>query len=100
MVMQSYQTAPEHLSGLVRSMLYQFVGHGVRPHWSPLHSFDSGLTLPGRVVSTRGPPPRAGLLSSRTSSPSVPPCHVARAPPPPFLVEGEPFCVLSWSSRT
>ncbi|TNY20044.1 hypothetical protein DMC30DRAFT_272138, partial [Rhodotorula diobovata] len=28
MVMQSYQTAPEHLSGLVRSMLYQFVGHG------------------------------------------------------------------------
>ncbi|BGP37291.1 hypothetical protein JCM10449v2_001196 [Rhodotorula kratochvilovae] len=28
MVMQNYQTTPEHLSGLVRSFLYQLVGHG------------------------------------------------------------------------
>ncbi|BGP13331.1 hypothetical protein JCM10213v2_001250 [Rhodosporidiobolus nylandii] len=28
MVMQTYQHNPEHLSGLVRSLLYQFVGHG------------------------------------------------------------------------
>jgi hypothetical protein len=28
MVMQSYQNAPENLSGLVKSLLYQFIGHG------------------------------------------------------------------------
>ncbi|GAA5961120.1 hypothetical protein JCM8115_005835 [Rhodotorula mucilaginosa] len=28
MVMQTYQTTPEHLSGLVRSFLYQLIGHG------------------------------------------------------------------------
>ncbi|BGP53411.1 hypothetical protein JCM8202v2_000970 [Rhodotorula sphaerocarpa] len=28
LVMQTYQTTPEHLSGLVRSFLYQLIGHG------------------------------------------------------------------------
>ncbi|GJN87945.1 hypothetical protein Rhopal_000900-T1 [Rhodotorula paludigena] len=28
LVMRNYQTAPEHLSGLVRSFLYQLIGHG------------------------------------------------------------------------
>lgn len=28
MVMQSYQNTPEALSGLVRHLLYQFIGHG------------------------------------------------------------------------
>lgn len=32
LVMRNYQTAPEHLSGLVRSFLYQLIGHGVRLH--------------------------------------------------------------------